>query len=76
MNDIQTYKTKQEAQAVADQLGSGIYYLEQGEYARPDYSVLTSNEDSYYIYRKVHFYDNALYASKSGPVTSEEVAMA
>ena len=77
MKDIKTYRTKQEAQEVADKLDSGTYYLAQGEYACPDYSVRkTRNENTYYIYRKVYFYADTLGGGKSGPVTSEEVAMA
>lgn len=43
---ILEFATEGEAQAHIDELGSGIYIMEHGEYSRPDYKIVDASDPS------------------------------
>lgn len=70
--DIATWNTREEAQAVVDRLDSGTYYLSHGEYGRPDYKVRkVRGEDAYYIHATYYYFAGTFYAPKDGALTGE-----
>jgi len=70
MTTPHTYATRADAQKAIAVLDSGTYYLANGEYERPDYTVRKlRNGVSYYIHARRYFYAGTLYARKSGAVT-------
>jgi hypothetical protein len=41
------FDTRDEAQAIIDERNEGIYYLDHGEYSRPDYKIIDLEETDY-----------------------------
>jgi hypothetical protein len=70
---METYKTRKSAQDAIDALDQITYHLSRGEYARPHYTARkVRGEDRYYIiHARYHYYEGALYATKSGPLAAQ-----
>lgn len=72
---IKKFLSRELAEQVADEKNaaiSGIYYLNQGEYARPSYSVV-KYRDGYAVKVSYYYYRGTFYAPKNHLLTSEEL---
>ena len=66
---IKTYATRADALAEKIRLGIGTYYLNHGEYERPDYTVRKlRGKNGYYIHAGYFYYSGTFFARKNGPL--------
>lgn len=72
---IKKFMSRDLARHVEDEKNSeisGIYYLNNGEYARPTYSVV-KYRDGYAVKVSYFYYRGTFYAPKNHLLTSEEI---